>query len=92
MPPARGRLERGAYREPDGSHQRISHARGRRRRGGARLGRTRTTDYRSGRDAALALLAEEPFDGVFCVTDLLALGFLDAARPNAAAACLTISR
>ena len=38
------------------------------------------TDYRSGRDAALALLAEEPFDGVFCVTDLLALGFLDAAR------------
>lgn len=38
------------------------------------------TDYRSGRDAALALLKEEPFDGVFCVTDLLALGFLDAAR------------
>ena len=38
------------------------------------------TDYRSGRDAALALIAEEPFDGVFCVTDLLALGFLDAAR------------
>lgn len=38
------------------------------------------TDYRSGRDAAVALLKEEPFDGVFCVTDLLALGFLDAAR------------
>jgi DNA-binding LacI/PurR family transcriptional regulator len=38
------------------------------------------TDYRSGREAALALLGEEPFDGVFCVTDLLALGFLDAAR------------
>jgi DNA-binding LacI/PurR family transcriptional regulator len=38
------------------------------------------TDYRSGWDAALALLAEQPFDGVFCVTDLLALGFLDAAR------------
>ena len=38
------------------------------------------TDYRSGWNAALALLAEEPFDGVFCVTDLLALGFLDAAR------------
>ena len=38
------------------------------------------TDYRGGWDAALALLAEEPFDGVFCVTDLLALGFLDAAR------------
>ena len=38
------------------------------------------TDYRSGRDAALSLLAEQPFDGVFCVTDLLALGFLDAAR------------
>ena len=29
---------------------------------------------------AMAVLAEEPFDGVFCVTDLLALGFLDAAR------------
>jgi DNA-binding LacI/PurR family transcriptional regulator len=38
------------------------------------------TDYRTGWDAAAALLAEEPFDGVFCVTDLLALGFLDAAR------------
>jgi DNA-binding LacI/PurR family transcriptional regulator len=38
------------------------------------------TDYASGRDAALALLAEEAFDGVFCVSDLLALGFLDAAR------------
>jgi DNA-binding LacI/PurR family transcriptional regulator len=38
------------------------------------------TDYRSGCDAALVLLAEEPFDGIFCVTDLLALGFLDAAR------------
>lgn len=38
------------------------------------------TDYRSGRDAALALLAEQRYDGVFCVTDLLALGFLDAAR------------
>src|SRR5207237_3518569 len=38
------------------------------------------TDYRSGCDAALALLGEEPFDGVFCATDLLALGFLDAAR------------
>src|SRR5438093_902576 len=33
-----------------------------------------------GRDAALAILAEAPFDGVFCVTDLLALGFLDGAR------------
>jgi len=38
------------------------------------------TDYRSGWDAALALFAEDSFDGVFCVTDLLALGFLDAAR------------
>ena len=32
------RLERGAYREPDGAHQRISCARGRRRRAGACLG------------------------------------------------------
>jgi len=38
------------------------------------------TDYQAGREAALALLADEPLDGVFCVTDLLALGFLDAAR------------
>lgn len=38
------------------------------------------TDYRTGHDAALALLAKEEIDGVFCVTDLLALGFLDAAR------------
>ena len=39
-----------------------------------------TTDYQTGREAALALLAKERIDGVFCVTDLLALGFLDAAR------------
>jgi DNA-binding LacI/PurR family transcriptional regulator len=41
-----------------------------------------TTDYRSGWNAAMALLAEEPLDGAFCVTDLLALGFLDAARTS----------
>lgn len=38
------------------------------------------TDYATGRDAARALLASHDIDGVFCVTDLLALGFLDAAR------------
>ena len=38
------------------------------------------TDYRTGREAGLALLAHDKLDGVFCVTDLLALGFLDAAR------------
>ena len=38
------------------------------------------TDYCTGRDAALGLLAHANIDGVFCVTDLLALGFLDAAR------------
>jgi DNA-binding LacI/PurR family transcriptional regulator len=38
------------------------------------------TDYRSGYQAARALLADDRIDGVFCVTDLLALGFLDAAR------------
>jgi DNA-binding LacI/PurR family transcriptional regulator len=38
------------------------------------------TDYRAGRDAALEMLADGELDGVFCVTDLLALGFLDAAR------------
>jgi DNA-binding LacI/PurR family transcriptional regulator len=38
------------------------------------------TDYRAGRDAALAMLADGELDGVFCVTDLLALGFLDGAR------------
>jgi len=31
-------------------------------------------DYRSAWDAAVALTREKPFDGVFCVTDLLALG------------------
>ena len=40
------------------------------------------TDYRAGREAARAILAEESLDGVFCVTDLLALGFLDAARSD----------
>ncbi|HEY2863209.1 MAG TPA: LacI family DNA-binding transcriptional regulator [Casimicrobiaceae bacterium] len=38
------------------------------------------TDYATGRHAARALLARHDIDGVFCVTDLLALGFLDAAR------------
>lgn len=38
------------------------------------------TDYAAGRAAALAMLPDEPLDGVFCVSDLLALGFLDAAR------------
>ena len=38
------------------------------------------TDYRTGFDAAHAVLADARVDGVFCVTDLLALGFLDAAR------------
>lgn len=45
-----------------------------------RLWENGPTDYRSGWDAARALLAEQDYDGVFCVTDLLALGFLDAAR------------
>lgn len=38
------------------------------------------TDYSAGRQAALELLAKGKIDGAFCVTDLLALGFLDAAR------------
>jgi len=38
------------------------------------------TDYGTGREAARRLLARGRIDGVFCVTDLLALGFLDAAR------------
>lgn len=38
------------------------------------------TDYSAGREAALAVLGREAIDGAFCVTDLLALGFLDAAR------------
>ena len=38
------------------------------------------TDYATGREAALELLAQDSIDGVFCVSDLLALGFLDAAR------------
>lgn len=38
------------------------------------------TDYSAGREAALAMLGRDAIDGAFCVTDLLALGFLDAAR------------
>jgi len=35
----------------------------------------RATDYGTGRQAGLALLGRGKVDGVFCVTDLLALGF-----------------
>lgn len=39
------------------------------------------SSYRSGYDAALKMFARSQApDGVFCVTDLLALGFMDAAR------------
>jgi DNA-binding LacI/PurR family transcriptional regulator len=38
------------------------------------------TDYQTGREAALEMLGRHDIDGVFCVSDLLALGFLDAAR------------
>jgi DNA-binding LacI/PurR family transcriptional regulator len=42
------------------------------------------TDYAAGRAAALEMLRDEALDGVFCVSDLLALGFLDAARSECA--------
>ena len=38
------------------------------------------TDYSTGRQAALSMLGKDVIDGAFCVTDLIALGFLDAAR------------
>ena len=38
------------------------------------------TDYSTGRAAALGMLDKDNIDGAFCVTDLMALGFLDAAR------------
>lgn len=38
------------------------------------------TSYESGYRAGCDLLKDKAVDGVFCVTDLLALGFLDAAR------------
>uniref|UniRef100_UPI003100E86C LacI family DNA-binding transcriptional regulator n=1 Tax=Neorhizobium sp. EC2-8 TaxID=3129230 RepID=UPI003100E86C len=38
------------------------------------------TSYESGYRAGCALLGDRSIDGAFCVTDLLALGFLDAAR------------
>lgn len=38
------------------------------------------TTYEAGAQAARELLLAHEIDGVFCVTDLLALGFLDAAR------------
>jgi DNA-binding LacI/PurR family transcriptional regulator len=48
-----------------------------------RLWQQGPTDYAAGREAALAMLDDgkvNAIDGAFCVTDLLALGFLDAAR------------
>jgi DNA-binding LacI/PurR family transcriptional regulator len=39
-----------------------------------------TTSYETGSLAARDVLADRSIDGAFCVTDLLALGFLDAAR------------
>jgi DNA-binding LacI/PurR family transcriptional regulator len=43
--------------------------------------RTGPTGYASGVEAARQLFAQsEPPDGVFCVTDLLAMGFMDTAR------------
>lgn len=38
------------------------------------------TTYETGLRAARELLADPAIDGAFCVTDLMALGFLDAAR------------
>ncbi|NVD42055.1 LacI family DNA-binding transcriptional regulator [Ensifer sp. HO-A22] len=38
------------------------------------------TGYESGYQAGCDLLRDKKIDGAFCVTDLLALGFLDAAR------------
>ena len=45
-----------------------------------RVWREGPTDYSTGREAALAMLTKEAIDGAFCVTDLIALGFVDAAR------------
>ena len=48
-----------------------------------RLWQEGPTDYAAGREAALSILGDpvdSAIDGAFCVTDLLALGFLDAAR------------
>jgi DNA-binding LacI/PurR family transcriptional regulator len=45
-----------------------------------RLWQKGPTDYAAGREAGLSILRDDAFDGAFCVTDLLALGFLDAAR------------
>lgn len=38
------------------------------------------TTYETGQQAARELLLDTQIDGVFCVTDLLAVGFMDAAR------------
>jgi DNA-binding LacI/PurR family transcriptional regulator len=45
-----------------------------------RVWREGPTDYSTGREAALSILTKDAIDGAFCVTDLIALGFLDAAR------------
>ncbi len=66
--------------------QRLDAFRARAREAGVtvRVRQRGATDYRDGHAAGLDLLPREPRgddpDGVFCVTDLLALGFLDAAR------------
>jgi DNA-binding LacI/PurR family transcriptional regulator len=38
------------------------------------------TSYETGAEAALEILGDRRIDGAFCVTDLIALGFIDAAR------------
>lgn len=45
------------------------------------------TSYDSGYRAGCELLEDRSINGAFCVTDLLALGFLDAARKEAGAKC-----
>ena len=76
-----GRVERRAHREPHSGASMRSARAPRRRASPVRVwqeGPDRLFD-RAARPRC-AMLADDAIDGVFCVTDLLALGFLDAAR------------
>ena len=80
MQASRRRVERCADRELSRTPRRVPQPGGAGRRVRCVIWRDGPTDYSTGREAALAMLADDAIDGAFCVTDLIALGFLDAAR------------
>ena len=92
MPAARRRVERCADAEPRGTPRSFRARAAEARRPRARLAGRAYRLFVAGATAALAMLAEGAIDGAFCVTDLIALGFLDAARSISVAAFPTTCR